>query len=127
LEWHNVVQELIQKEKWIIDGNFNSTLVMRIERADTVIFLDAKRKTCLWNVTKRIMKGKYFKAKRSDLTRGCNEKFDAEFFRWIWNYNKKMRPHYLKLLNSLKDKKQVIVFRNYKQRDKFLAKLRKEN
>ena len=127
LEWHNVVQELIQKEKWIIDGNFNSTLEMRIEKADTIIFFDMKRKTCLWNATKRIIKGKYFKVERNDITKGCNEKFDTEFFRWIWNYNKKVRPHYLDLLNSLKDEKQVIIFRDYKDRDSFLTKLQKEN
>ena len=34
------LDSVMQKEKWIIDGNYASTMEMRISNSDTVIFLD---------------------------------------------------------------------------------------
>ncbi|MBT3754908.1 MAG: DNA topology modulation protein [Candidatus Cloacimonetes bacterium] len=123
LEWREIVKEIIQKDNWIIEGNFNSTLELRIERADTIIFFDIPRFICLWNATKRVIKGKYFKVERDDITKGCNEKFDLLFYKWIWNYNKSVRPRYLNLLDSLKSEKRVIIFNNYRAVNRFLEQL----
>src|SRR5215470_7625258 len=53
-EWQNRVQELLNREAWIMDGNFSDTLVMRMAACDTVIFLDLARLICLWRVLKRV-------------------------------------------------------------------------
>ena len=39
-EWRERQRELLFGESWIIDGNYNETLALRLERADTVVFLD---------------------------------------------------------------------------------------
>jgi adenylate kinase family enzyme len=39
-EWRERQRALLAGEAWIIDGNYNETLALRLERADTVIFLD---------------------------------------------------------------------------------------
>lgn len=39
-EWQRTVAKLVQREEWIIDGNYRSTLEMRLEAADSVVFLD---------------------------------------------------------------------------------------
>ena len=39
-ERDQIILSLIQKEKWIIDGTYKSTLSQRLERADLVIWLD---------------------------------------------------------------------------------------
>src|SRR5262249_55444190 len=39
-EWCERQRTLLAGEAWIIDGNYNETLPLRLERADTVIFLD---------------------------------------------------------------------------------------
>lgn len=72
--------------RWIMDGNYNRTLEQRLERADTVIYLDFPRMVCLWGVFKRLLTnlGKV----RPDMPEGCPEKVDLEFLRWIWNFNK---------------------------------------
>src|SRR5262245_55085490 len=39
-EWRERQLALLAGEAWVIDGNYNETLPLRLERADTVIFLD---------------------------------------------------------------------------------------
>src|SRR5690349_11609518 len=45
----------IAADRWILDGNFLSPgdEDARFDRADTVIFLDVGRTTCVWRVLKR--------------------------------------------------------------------------
>jgi len=40
-EWRERQRALLAGEAWIIDGNYNETLVLRLERAETVIYLDS--------------------------------------------------------------------------------------
>ncbi|MDB5259055.1 MAG: topology modulation protein [Candidatus Taylorbacteria bacterium] len=39
-EWQKKINDLTEKEEWILDGNYHNTLAMRLQRADTVIFFD---------------------------------------------------------------------------------------
>ena len=39
-EWRERQRALLAGEAWIIDGNYNETLALRLERAETVVFLD---------------------------------------------------------------------------------------
>jgi adenylate kinase family enzyme len=52
-EWEKKVQELIQKNEWILDGNYHNTLEMRLQRADVVIFFDINPFQALANALKR--------------------------------------------------------------------------
>jgi len=38
-EWRERQRTLLAGEAWIIDGNYNETLALRLERAETVVFL----------------------------------------------------------------------------------------
>ena len=40
-EWRDRQRALIAGEAWVIDGNYNDTLPLRLERAETVFLLDA--------------------------------------------------------------------------------------
>ena len=51
-EWISKNQALIKKDCWIIDGNYGSTMDMRLERADTVVYVDRPTITCLSRVIK---------------------------------------------------------------------------
>lgn len=37
-EWNYLMKNLVSEEKWIIDGNYGSTLDIRLNDADTIIF-----------------------------------------------------------------------------------------
>ncbi|TWJ47093.1 Shikimate kinase [Bacillus paralicheniformis] len=54
---------------------------------------------------------------------GCEERFDLEFFKWIWNYPKTKRPEILKRLEQLSKDKQVIILKSPKEVQKFLKKV----
>ena len=47
---------ILQKDEWIIDGNYGSTMEMRLKECDTVFFLDYPVEVCLEGLASR--KGK---------------------------------------------------------------------
>ena len=46
-EWDALLGEIVARPEWIIDGNFTASLPARLERADTVVFVDLPRIVCL--------------------------------------------------------------------------------
>lgn len=111
------------KENWIIDGNFNRTLPLRLEYSDIVIYLDFSRFTCLRSVIKRVIKnhGKT----RPDMGKDCPDKIDLEFLSWIWNYNKKNRSRYYRLLSEQKDK-DIHILRKRKEIKTLIKELKEK-
>lgn len=45
-EWRERQRALLAGETWIIDGNYNETLTLRLQRADTVVYLDTPWWVC---------------------------------------------------------------------------------
>ena len=117
-DWIKTVNDLISGDSWIIDGNFGGTLPLRVERCDTVIFLDMPRLLCLWRITKRRIT--YRKQSRPDMAEGCNEKLDLEFISWVWNYSQRSRPRVLKLLNENSETKKIVWLRSDADVNRFL-------
>ena len=114
------IREEIEKPRWIIDGNYNRTLELRAARCDTIIFLDFHRVTCLLGVVKRILTT--YGTVRPDMGPGCPERFDPEFLKWVWNYNRDKRERNYRLLNE-NVHAQTIVLKNRRAVRKFLKSL----
>lgn len=119
--WLEDISKLLNKSKWVMDGNYSSNLEVRLVRADAVIFLEEKRIKCLWRCFRRYVK--YHGRNRPDLQKGCPETFDLEFISWIWNYPEKEKPEILRKLN--KSSLKVIVLQGKKEVAEFLKKLEK--
>ena len=115
-----LLQQELDKPQWIMDGNFNRTIPMRLAQCDTVIYLDFSRWACLKNWIGRVIKN-WGKA-RPDMAEGCTEWFDPEFARWIWNFNKSNRENYYRLLNESQGI-ETIVLKNRRMVNRFLESL----
>lgn len=112
--------EVIEKDEWIIDGNYASTMDMRMKACDTVFFLDYPLDVCLSGILER--RGK----PRSDMPWVEKEnELDEEFIRFITNYREESRPEVLSLLERYSDKK-IYVFQSRKEADEFLEVLLRE-
>ena len=119
-EFDERLMEELRKPRWILDGNFRRTIKMRMEYCDTVIYLDYPRLICLKNWLGRVIRN--WGRHRPDMTEGCNEWFDPEFAKWIWNFNKNYRAQFYALLNGAKGK-QVVILKSRRQTRKFLDAL----
>ena len=103
---------VLEKNEWIIDGNYGSTMELRMAACDTVIFLDYPLDICLDGIKER--RGK----PRSDMPWIETEE-DAEFIEFIKNYNEQQKPKVLELLEKYSDKN-IVVFKSREQADAFL-------
>ncbi len=73
--WHGRVAELAAEDRWILEGNYGGSAHLRLVRADTVVFLDFGRLTCMRRALTREIRnwGTCSQAP------GCPERFSAEF------------------------------------------------
>ena len=113
----DILREEMEKPRWILDGNYNRTIELRLERCDTVIYLDMPRLVCLKNWIGRVISN--WGHAREDMAEGCAEWFDPEMAGWIWKFNQQNRKRYYELLNSLEGK-QVIILKSRREVKEFL-------
>ena len=110
----------LAEEKWIIDGNFDRPIPERLKRCDTVIYLDFSRIACLLGVVKRVVTT--YGTVRPDMGEGCPERFDWEFLKWVWNFNKNKRERNYRLLREAEGV-HVVILRNRRAVNRFLNTL----
>ncbi|PTI61893.1 AAA family ATPase, partial [Staphylococcus shinii] len=55
-EQFKIQNSLLDKNEWIIDGNYTGILEERLLSADTIIFLNLPRRICYYRVFKRLLK-----------------------------------------------------------------------
>ena len=103
---------VLEKDEWIIDGNYGATMELRMAACDTVFFLDYPLDVCLGGIKER--RGK----PRSDMPWIETEE-DAKFIEFIKNYNEQQKPKVLELLKKYDDKNNII-FKSREQADAFL-------
>lgn len=98
------VEQVVARERWLIDGNYGGTMAPRLERADTVVYLDYPVSLCFWRVLKRVWR--YRGRVRPDMSEGCPERFNPAFMWYLANWNRgprqrteaKLRDHEAKVI-----------------------------
>lgn len=119
-EFNQQLHKILQQPRWILDGNYSSTIPLRLRQADTVIFLDYSRWTSLYGVIKRlILKGNQT---RSDMGGNNKERFDWEFIRYVWTFNKTQRHIIYQQLEEQPEVKRY-VFKRRRQMRQFLERV----
>ena len=109
------LKTVMEKERWIIDGNYLRTLEWRIQKCDTVFLLDYPPEVCLEGAKSRIGK------EREDLP-WKESVFDEEFRQWILDFPRDQLPVIYELLKKYKDKK-IIVFHGREEAGNYLENL----
>src|SRR3989344_8564302 len=118
-ELEEKIKNLIQKDEWIMDGNYQPTIELRLSRADTIIFMDTPRPVCLARLIRRRI------AKPNTVVApGCVERLDYKFMSYVWNYRKTHRSKILEILEKFKNEKQIIIIRSETEMWKFLQTLK---
>ena len=73
-----------------MDGNYGGTMDLRLAAADTILFLDLLRGTCLVRVVLRQVRDQ--NRTRPDMAVGCPERLTWFFLKYISNYGRDRRP-----------------------------------
>lgn len=119
----HAVRSLLDRPRWIIDGNYTASLPMRLAAADTVVVVDFSRVRCLAWAIKRLMQ--YRGRTRPDMGEGCPEQLNLGFLRWIWNYPHQERPQLLRHLDQHGSHTRVVFLRNRDEVNRWLDEVRR--
>lgn len=95
-EFVAVQQRLVAEPRWIIDGNYASTMPIRLAAADLVILLDIHPVVCLWGVLRRRQQHRG----ADDLSRHLRGRLSWGFISYILRFRKTTRPKVRQLLTE---------------------------
>ena len=117
--WKSAVRKITEKDSWIIEGTQSITYKMRINRADTVLFIKEKPLRCLKNFARRSLRKKM--AHRRDRL-----KISSDMLKKILAYRKSMRPMIEDLIKNSPSSVNVIFFNNEDEISTYIKKIRVE-
>lgn len=103
---------------WIIDGNYLSTLEMRLQCCDTVFFLDIPAQECLRGIEER--RGKA----RADMP-WIESETDEELVAFVKSFSAECRPKMMAMMDKYDDKN-IVVFKTREQIEDYLMRLYKK-
>jgi len=112
------LDEALEKEEWIMDGNFSRTLKKRCEKAEILYAYDLPRIESLYGYIKRAILN--WGKSRVDMPKNCVEKIDLEFMKFIWDYK-------LDDLKSLKKEfphLEIVVMKSHEEAERILKSIK---
>lgn len=110
------LNEILQKERWIIDGNYQRTLEIRMRECDTVFFMDYPLEVCLAGAASRIG------IKREDLP-WIETELDEEFRQCIIEFSKVELPRIYELVEQYKHNKNIVLFKTREESEDYLKRM----
>lgn len=117
-ERDRIILDIVEKEKWIIDGTYKDTLKQRLENSDLIIWLDYSTIAMIKGVIKRFLKNP---GKEKKEIPGCNERLNFQFIRYVMGYNKNKRHYIVDSLETI-NKDKILVFKKQKHLNNWLRK-----
>ena len=119
--WRRQLEELIQQPNWILDGTYVQYLEARLARADLVIYLDLPRLVCVFRILWRTLR--WWRRLRPGAPVGCVERFDWEFFHYVWTFRRDHHPKVVDSLNRRPATSRLVTIRNSQDISTLMAEL----
>ena len=94
--------------RWIIDGNYASTLPIRLQAAGTVVFFDLPAWACLWGIIQRRLRH----GSGQHVAIGVYDRITGNFFRFIAEYRRQMARRVRQLIQPQAAHAHVVILRN---------------
>jgi adenylate kinase family enzyme len=110
-------RDLVAAPRWIIDGNYASSLPIRLQAADTVIFLDLPAWACLWGISQRRLR--HHGGQHGAI--GVYDRITWNFIRYIAGYRKQMAPRVRQLIAGHAGDAQVVELRSRRAARRYLT------
>ena len=117
-EFDNILRKIFKEKEWILDGNYQRTLEMRLKECDTVFLLDYKTDVCIKGANSRVG------VKRDDMP-WVESELDKEFEQKILHFSKEKLPLIYELLKKYNDKN-IIIFKTREESEDFLRNYKGE-
>ncbi len=114
-EFDAELAEIMKKKQWIIDGNYQRTIPVRLQNCDTVFLLDFPLETCLSGAKNRVG------IKREEMPWFENE-LDTKLEETILDFSEKQLPVIYKHLNDYTNLTKYI-FKSREEANAFLEQL----
>ena len=108
--------EIIQGDRWILDGDYSRTYEVRFQSCDTVIFLDYSLDECMKGITERVGK------KRADIP-WIEKNLDPELVKQVQDYAGNNRPRIYSLIEKYSEKNKLI-FKTRSEADDWIKEFR---
>lgn len=116
-EFDSILNKIFLEDTWIMDGNYQRTLEMRINACDTIILLDFDLEVSLEGATSRVGQ------QRDDMP-WKEESLSEEFKNKILSFREEKLPEIYKLLDKYKDEKEILIFKNREESNNYLDGLK---
>lgn len=110
-------EKLVAAERWLIEGNYASTLQVRMTAADTVIFLDVPASVCLWGILQRRWRYRGGQHHQD----GVFDRITWSFIKYIWGYRKSMKLRVTALAAEHAGHAKLIVLSSRRAANQFVA------
>ncbi|QLE53260.1 adenylate kinase (plasmid) [Nostoc sp. C057] len=118
-DYKRVHQQILATDRWIIDGfGCMETLWLRLNEADTLIFVDLPLYVHGWLVTKRFITG-YFKPPSGWPDNSPILRSSLTSYRTLWLCHKYLTPKYREFIEQTQSMKNVYHIRSTKEISQF--------
>ena len=117
-EFDAALGRALDRDGWVMDGNYTRTLPRRAAVCDTIVFLDIAPAICVWRLLKRRLL--YAGKTRPDMPDRCPERLDWEFLIWVWTYPRHSRPQILECMATLRRDQRAVTLRTSTDIENFL-------
>ncbi|MET7784100.1 topology modulation protein [Streptomyces mirabilis] len=112
-------RELVAKPRWVIDGNYNSTLQIRLESCDTVVLMDVSTISALYGIFSRQLRhGAGHKGN------GVHNRIHWGVIKYVATYRRRMRPRVVAKIDEFaSSRSDVVLLANRRQTRRWLQQV----